>query len=803
MTVDGGSGLGLVQVIVPAAGVNYVSNPSFEVSDSGWTDTDGALTRTAGGVFGAWMGRLLATAQNGRSEFSGPQLAASTPVVASAWVQASSTSVILRLAYGGTTVDQAHPGDGLWHRLEVAGSAVAATTPIIGIRDGRASAWSNVDIDGVQFESGVTVASTYLDGDQPGGMWDAAQGLSVSRRNSRDGRGGAISTLDVSGLTMMSVAGIGTPDVDVATQDLAIKDGAVYQRTTARARVMTLVGRAQTIGSTVSGLHAVRASVLALLNPDKRSNRGPIGLRYAGTSVVKRLNAYYEGGLEWGADNLAASENLPLRFLAPDPMWEGETDEQAQLAAATVTTPTGTTGGILQRDADGNWSTMNGGISGISAGGSISIIQQGPDGAIYAAGTFAGPAAGGITPRCLMKWNPITGAWESVGGVDPNGGVIAMAIDPGGRIAIGGVFTQVGAVANTNRIALYNGSAWVTLGDANGDVTGLAWDQNGFLWATGSFTTIGGVAATRTAYWNGSAWVALTAAGVEFFNLQLGPDGLMYGSAATGAVRYVGGAWTSIGGATGGSLNSLQWGPRGLYAAGSFTAIGGISAAGFAVWNAASWSAVARSVVPTAQAFQGISIAPDGRVYAMGVVAPSTAQQLDGAYVPWDLVVNQGPQSWYGEDIYVGANADGIAVLASPDGRLTISYSTSSGASDTRIVPGLTTVTNSGSAPAYPVIRFDGAQAGYIYSLVNLTTKQALRFNLLTKYANEIVTLDLRWQRKTIRSTSRDLLSFVLPGSDLDTFSLAPGANRLQLFSSAGITTASAYWRPRYWSADG
>lgn len=794
--VDGGS-LGLWQAVTPAAGVNWVSNPSFEVSTTGWTATSSTLTRTAGGTFGAWLGRLLASATNGRAEFSGPQLSAGTLVVASAWVKATSTSVILRLAYGGTTYDQAHPGDGLWHRLEVAGTAVAATTPVIGIRDGRSSAWANVDIDGVQFETGVTSATTYLDGDQDGGVWDGSAGLSVSRRNGRSGQGGVIASFDAAGVLVMTQQGIGAPTVDVATQNLAIKDGSVYQRTLKKERVITLTALVQGSGTT-AGLHTARRAAQALVNPENRSARGPVLLRYTGAAVTKRLAAYYEGGLEWG-DIDAANEKVPLRFLAPDPDWQAETDEQVQLVGSIVSSVAGTSGGVLQRDLDGNWSTLNGGMAGLNTGSVFQPIH-GPDGSLYVYGAFSGPATGGTDPANFAKWDTATSTWVSLGAKNPVGQLYAVAFSPSGRIAIGGIFTSVGGVANTPCIAEWTGSAWVSLGGAgtNNYVGGLVYDQNGQLWATGGFTQIGATVAPGTAQWNGSAWIALDDAGAAVFGLSVGPDGFIYGFSAADVMQY-GAAWASIGTVSGGSLQYVRWTSKGLYALGGFTSINGIACDGAALWNGAAWEALATTHTGAAPGFLFGAPAPDGSLHAIGPLADGGT--LDGSIIVWDGMVYNG-STWVTEDLYLGANAVGFGVALSPTGLLTVTYNTTSGASDTRVLPGLTTVTNSGSAAAYPVIRFDDPDGGVLYSLSNLTTGQAIRFNRVSQYPGEIVILDLRPGRKSFKSTSRDLLSFVLPGSDLDTFCLAPGTNIIQVFGTQSVTTASMYWRARYWSAD-
>ena len=117
---------------------------------------------------------------------------------------------------------------------------------------------------------------------------------------------------------------------------------------------------------------------------------------------------------------------------------------------------------------------------------------------------------------------------------------------------------------------------------------------------------------------------------------------------------------------------------------------------------------------------------------------------------------------------------------------------------------GLTTLTNNGTANAYPVFRLTGP--GTVYSLRNYTTGDALYFNL-TLQAGEVAYLDLTPGAIRFWSNARsNLLGTILPGSNLATFRLVPGANSVGLFV-AGTTDANtaawAYWRKAHHSIDG
>jgi hypothetical protein len=101
------------------------------------------------------------------------------------------------------------------------------------------------------------------------------------------------------------------------------------------------------------------------------------------------------------------------------------------------------------------------------------------------------------------------GGWDRLGSGGLNGDVLAMSTDLPGQLLVAGKFTTAGAVANTNRIASWNGTSWSSLGPAsglNGDVFAVA-VHGGKIYAGGVFTDAGGdLTADHLAVWNGSVW---------------------------------------------------------------------------------------------------------------------------------------------------------------------------------------------------------------------------------------------------------------------------------------------------------
>jgi hypothetical protein len=55
-------------VVVPQAGTNYVTNPSFELDTSGWTQAGSTFARVSGQTIGVSCLQLTASAPSGRAD---------------------------------------------------------------------------------------------------------------------------------------------------------------------------------------------------------------------------------------------------------------------------------------------------------------------------------------------------------------------------------------------------------------------------------------------------------------------------------------------------------------------------------------------------------------------------------------------------------------------------------------------------------------------------------------------------------------------------------------------------------------
>ena len=278
-------------------------------------------------------------------------------------------------------------------------------------------------------------------------------------------------------------------------------------------------------------------------------------------------------------------------------------------------------------------------------GGNVNALAS-FGGGLVAAGTFTSALIGGVNTSGVNRiavWNGST--WAKLGtglsgGTSP--AVDALAVF-GGQLYVGGVFTSAGGVTVAN-VARWNGTSWSAVGSGlPGTVEALGvW--NGTLYAGGSFTTSGSLHFNHVAAWNGTSWVAVGGGfGSDVLALTSFDDG-----GGSGPQLYAGGsfasggldgmarwnatgspaAWVAVGGGVTGTSTPLvdafasatMGGVPTLYAGGSFTAAGGVTAAGVAQWQGGAWSAVS-----TNEQTGGAGLA--SRVYALGI--------LDDGYGPF------------------------------------------------------------------------------------------------------------------------------------------------------------------------
>lgn len=118
-------------------------------------------------------------------------------------------------------------------------------------------------------------------------------------------------------------------------------------------------------------------------------------------------------------------------------------------------------------------------------------------------------------------------------------------------------------------------------------------------------------------------------------------------------------------------------------------------------------------------------------------------------------------------------------------------------------VGSVTPVNNTGSYNAWPKLKFTGP--GQLREVKNYTTGEAIYFNI-TLLSGETAYLDLTPGKISFTSSFRgNILSAIIPGSNLAKFKLVPGLNNISTFINGSVTAATNVtmrWRNAYSSID-
>ena len=195
----------------------------------------------------------------------------------------------------------------------------------------------------------------------------------------------------------------------------------------------------------------------------------------------------------------------------------------------------------------------------------------------------------------------------------------------GPAIYVGGQFVMAGH-SQVNRIAKWDGQAWVSLGSGmNNTVWSLSVFDDGSgegpaLYAGGDFTAAGGIDAGRIAKWNGVEWAAVgggtssRVSALTVFDDGSGNGPALYaggyfssagGVTVNSIAKWDGAQWSALGIGTSGYVNALSGYDGsdgiapGLYVGGYFSSAGGMTVNSIARWDGASWSPLDTGVAGT------------------------------------------------------------------------------------------------------------------------------------------------------------------------------------------------------------
>ncbi len=813
-----------ISLVVPLETTNLCTNPSFETGTTGWAAISGAAlsAQLTYQTHGRYSLRIIPTAAvNDGARYN---LTTGAGVISFSCHVRGFTAIPYRIWIGdaggalvpGTEVD--FIGDGAWHRYQTHYHHGGGAFYLCISKNGSADT-SMVYVDSVQCESFTTETyTTYCDGDQPGCEWLGVAHASKSRRSGQWRGGGEIITLASLDIEVKEKAGLGMPPNKQNARAYALLPGAEMRSVKIESRPVTLTCLA---GGTEAELNETRQDLVDILKPDVVAKMAPFLMRYEGASQEAELECYYDSGLERSVST-AAIETFPLRVIAHDPFFRAVVEQTATLD----TNDTATLRYVAARlRSTGKWSGQGLGANPL-ANGTVYAIAVNPfnQDEVYYGGDFTG--WNGVAGRnYLVRYRRSTNAWEAVGAVNIGGIVYCLAFGPNGILYIGGAFLNGGGDVNADYFAQYDSSTDTISAvggvatNGNGIVQSVAIGEDEKIYIGGAFTNWALVAnADYFACWDGGAWTSLGAGGTGAVyaiavdwagNVWIGGTFANWAGVANAdkiAVWDIATtAWKSPGDLAGanGDVNALAIGPDGtVYAAGGFTTLAGIAAVGIGRWNGTIWESVGTGLASTAKA---LAIAPDGSIYA------GCVPTIGGGPIPADYATRWYGAEWARLDVLLPGTPTVYAVaIGWPDPADDGIFDLYLGFDQTGTgqLAGSVTVTNAGSATAYPIIRIakSGSGTGLLVEIRNETTGKSLLFELVMMNGEELI-IDLTPNRRHITSNFRgNLLKEILSGSDLTAWGLQSGANVITAFvgTSGAPPTVTAYilWRNTYWSID-
>jgi len=290
------------------------------------------------------------------------------------------------------------------------------------------------------------------------------------------------------------------------------------------------------------------------------------------------------------------------------------------------------------------WSPLGRGISGVV----YALAKQGSD--LFAGGRFN--SASGIAASNIARWNGAS--WSALGSGITNGSagtgtVYALASNGVDSLVAGGEFNTAGGLT-AYRVALWNNSAWKTIGiGMDNTVYALAYESFMF-YAGGKFrnTQGGGYFLNYTAMWSGDrqAWFAM-ATGLDstVYVMEPGAAGVLYvGGNFTRAgslpvrrlARWEGSLWDAVSSGANARIRAIDVIAGKIFIGGEFSEAGGLPASRFAIYDAgtSTWSAPGNGVDSTVHALGGGDLFLGG-AFTMAGSKPSfhLAQWLENYYV--------------------------------------------------------------------------------------------------------------------------------------------------------------------------
>lgn len=809
-------GPGFFSIIVPIARTNEVTNPSFETATTNYTAVGGSIARsTTYSYHGAYSLAITPTAALTDGAYYGTisTTAGQVRAVSCKWRGAAGVKYKLSVATTGGVDLAAYRfiATGRWQWVWVYWTETSTTTRRIYFTKDSHASTAIFYIDGIQSEvinAGETV-STYIDGDQaallpnqlpPPYRWNGTPHASTSTRDITTRAGGYVLNFDRFRYVVTALVGLGLMGVTNIVNTGGAADGATFQATIANSRQFSVGGYVG--AATLPELQRSLTALYSAVGPDSATPRQPLMLLYQGydrlvpTTDMGRIVASYQSGLE-GATTNRFMESASITFTQYLPAILTNDSGVALSPQTTIANANA----LLHLKTDGSWEALGTGASGGTP--EVSAFAQGKDGKLYAGGDYT--SMGGVANTARIAYYDTDNAWHAMSTGASSNSVNAIAIGPDGKVYVGGGFANLSGVANTAGVGYWDGAAWNAMGTGlgGGVINGLAFNQtDGKLYAVGTFPSVGGVANTSyVGRWTGSAWEAVGSGitgGTGAWAIAIGRDGKVYvggsfndasGTSVANIAQYDPGAntWSTmasgLGTAAAHFVYRLGVAISGLvYATGTFTASGSLAVSRAAVWNGAGWAPLGTGLNNTSYV---VAPAPDGSVYYGGTFTTAGGITLPDAFARWN------GSAWVYPSVDLPGTATIFALYPAPDGSLYVGFNTTGSAT----APAVTTVTNSGTATAYPTLYITGPSSGSarIYQLANTRTNQTLYFNYTIAAGERVALTQIGRSVALTSDTYGDVTGAILPGSVLG-FSLAKGSNSIALFAGSSTITAVMSW---------
>lgn len=794
-----------LEIVIPEATTNLVTNPGFEMNTTGWTAGAGSLSRASGDVFrGAFCARYTPGAAAGDGCYFGTlALTAGQPYTFSIRFKGAAGQRY-RITFADTSgvalTTKAFVATGRWQYVWLVWRETATTSRRIYVaKDTANTSTQPFSFDDVQVEN-KAYPTTYCDGDLKGFVrgrtdytWAGRPHASTSSRSATCAHGGRVVNINKFGFRVLATVGLGFGFVLNRSTPLAM-GGAIYQDTLQLERAWTVAG---VIDGKSQDIRRARADLAAALHANRVGIDQPVMILHtpiergvpAGDTV--EVPSLYESGLQVNLDNDNQSQ-VTLAFSLYLPYLSATRNQSAEIPMVSVLTTTSGTSLIL-RYPDGRLASY-----GMTASGTLTAAFNPVDGQVYAGAgghPVAWNAATGTTASLtghawgiavtylaieampdgtvlfavqdgatyyFQRYDPLTNTWATA--ITANGVIRAIAVNQAtGAIAVGGDFTTFnGTAANRVAVSIDGGSTWAALGTgANAGVYALAWSLDGdLLYIGGVFTNFNGNGDWNFSYWSmttGTAGLPLflnTFSGTGVSAIAVGPDGTVY-----------------IGGNLAASLGTAP-----DYALAKMDRTWPVRSVGVATTSGSDASALA--------------VGPDGALYAelrtgdiVGVTGWPVYTNFPRVRVN-TYVIRSGSASLFDvESMYVtlDVNARGDVLV---------------GGDDRNLVSTAVDVDNASSTSSFPTMVFEGP--AILRRIENVTTGSVIN-TYLSIASGERVTFEFAADGWRLSSPLRQNLAWaVLPGSLVSTFTMAPGTNRILLHSTTDPVVSGG--QPTIWA---